>query len=84
MKMSSLEVLHEVASLLSSRLRDAARDEIRDDVVRLDDRKDQLADLADGRYGIQVGFAQSANSAEESVSGEPAKKREREQRTQEC
>ena len=50
MQMPRLEILHEVSCLLSSGLGDAARDEVRDDVVGLNDRKDQLTDLSDGRY----------------------------------
>ena len=46
-QMPRLEVLHQVPSLLRARLGDPARDEVRDDVPRLDDGEDQLRDLAD-------------------------------------
>lgn len=50
MQMTRLEILHQVSSLLCTRLRYTPRNEVRDDVVRLDNCEDELRDLANCRY----------------------------------
>jgi len=47
-KVTSLEILHQVSTLLSTCFTDSTCDEIRDDVVWLNDGENELRNLADG------------------------------------